>query len=138
MLRSVRRLYNLDIRPEWWKLGMMEAESWEALDQLVAQRDPHCRGAVILGLNLPVPTLLQGFAQARAQVVKGFMIGRSVWSEPAAAWLREDIANAELVDQIAARFRSLITGWQASRSDTHRTVAARADIVSASTERAAS
>lgn len=138
VLRSVRRLYNLDIRPEWWKLGMMEAESWDALDQLVTQRDPHCRGAVILGLNQPVPTLLQGFAQARARVVKGFMIGRSVWSEPAAAWLRADIADAELVDRVAASFRSLITGWQASRSDTHRTVAARADIVSAPAERAAS
>lgn len=117
VLRSVRRLYNLDIRPEWWKLGVMAAESWNALDQLVAQRDPHCRGAVILGLNQPLPALLRGFAQARAPVVKGFMIGRSVWQEPAVAWLRGDIEDAELVHRIATSFRTLIAGWQTSRND---------------------
>jgi len=116
VLRAVRRLYNLDIRPEWWKLGVMEPESWEALDQLVMQRDPHCRGAVILGLNLPVPALLQGFSKARAQVVKGFMIGRSVWHEPAAAWLRDEIDDTELVGRVAEGFRALIVGWQQSRA----------------------
>lgn len=117
VLRAIERLYNLDIRPEWWKLGMMASESWDALDQLVAQRDAHCRGAVILGLNQPVQALLHGFSQARAKVVKGFMIGRSVWSEPAVQWLRKDIDDAELIQHIAARFRTLILGWQASRAD---------------------
>lgn len=116
VLRAVRRLYNLDIRPEWWKLGAMAAESWEALDALVAQRDAHCRGAVILGLNQPEQALLKGFSQARAKVVKGFMIGRSVWSEPAAAWLRKDLDDAGLVRRVADRFQALITGWRASRA----------------------
>lgn len=116
VLRAVQRFYNLDIRPEWWKLGMMAAESWQALDQLVAAKDPYCRGAVILGLNQPVPALLDGFKQARADVVKGFMIGRSVWGEPASAWLRRELDDEAFVRRIADGFRALITGWQASRS----------------------
>ena len=28
--RSLKRLYNLGIRPEWWKLAPMSAEQWQA------------------------------------------------------------------------------------------------------------
>ncbi|MET1537132.1 2-deoxy-5-keto-D-gluconate 6-phosphate aldolase domain-containing protein, partial [Burkholderia sola] len=86
-------------------------------DALVNERDPWCRGAVILGLSQPLEQLVEGFAQARAPVVKGFMIGRSVWAGPALQWLRNELDDAALRDAVAANFRALITGWDASRVD---------------------
>ncbi|MDB5931385.1 MAG: 5-dehydro-2-deoxygluconokinase, partial [Polaromonas sp.] len=53
VLRSVQRFYNLGPKPEWWKLSPMRPEGWQRLSELIAQYDPHCRGAVILGLNQP-------------------------------------------------------------------------------------
>ncbi|WP_197335975.1 DUF2090 domain-containing protein, partial [Ralstonia solanacearum] len=122
VLRTIKRLYNLGIKPEWWKLGVMRASAWEALGALVAERDPYCRGAVILGLNQPEGELLAGFAQARAEVVKGFMIGRTVWAAPSLRWLRGEIGDAVLVAQVADGFRRLIDGWRATRQPPARPV----------------
>ncbi|MCC7597089.1 5-dehydro-2-deoxygluconokinase, partial [Janthinobacterium sp. FW305-129] len=38
--RAVKRLYNLGIYPEWWKLESMSAKQWQAIDALVHERDP--------------------------------------------------------------------------------------------------
>src|SRR5258708_11010804 len=51
VLRAIRHFYDLGLKPEWWKVGTMARENWEALDALVNERDPWCRGAVILGLS---------------------------------------------------------------------------------------
>ena len=122
MLRAIRHFYDLGLKPEWWKVGTMARENWEALDALVNERDPWCRGAVILGLSQPVEQLVQGFAQARAPVVKGFMIGRSVWAGPALQWLRNELDDAALRDAVAANFRALIAGWDASRVDARQDI----------------
>lgn len=122
VLRAIRHFYDLGLRPEWWKVGTMARENWEALDALVNERDPWCRGAVILGLSQPVEQLVQGFAQARAPVVKGFMIGRSVWAGPALQWLRNELDDAGLRDAVAANFRALIAGWDASRVDARQDI----------------
>jgi 5-dehydro-2-deoxygluconokinase len=115
VLRSVKRLYNLGLKPEWWKLGVMPAAAWEALDALVKERDPYCRGAVILGLNQPMAELLEGFREAQAPVVKGFMIGRTTWAQASAQWLRGELSDQQLIDTVAGNFRVLIEGWRNSR-----------------------
>lgn len=116
-VRAIRRFYDLGLRPEWWKVGVMAARHWQALDALVQERDPYCRGAVILGLSQPLDQLLAGFAEARdSRIVRGFMIGRSVWADASRAWLAGQIGDAELQARIADNFRQLIAGWRASRS----------------------
>ena len=116
-VRAIRRLYDLGFRPEWWKVGAMAARHWQALDALVQERDPYCRGAVILGLSQPLDQLLAGFAQARdSRIVRGFMIGRSVWAEASREWLAGRIGDAEFQARVAANFRRLIDGWRASRA----------------------
>jgi 5-dehydro-2-deoxygluconokinase len=124
VLRSVKRLYNLGLKPEWWKLGVMPKASWEELDALVQERDPYCRGAVILGLNQPMNELLEGFGQAQAPVVKGFMIGRTTWAQASAQWLRGDLTDQQLIDEVAGNFRTLIDGWRATRKTSASTPAA--------------
>ena len=112
VLRSVQRFYNLGMRPEWWKLAPMQARGWLALEQMVAQRDPLCRGAVILGLNQPLQVLADSFAQAASPLVKGFMVGRSVWMAPSQQWLSNQIGDDRLVDSVAENFSLLVRAWR--------------------------
>ncbi|BDB24512.1 5-dehydro-2-deoxygluconokinase [Cupriavidus sp. P-10] len=113
---AIRHLYDIGLKPEWWKVGAMSGRQWQALEALVQARDPWCRGAVILGLNQPVDQLVAGFAQATSPLVKGFMIGRTVWADASQAWLRNEIDDAAFRRQVAANFRRLIAGWRASRA----------------------
>lgn len=115
VLRSIKRLYNLGFKPEWWKLAPMSAAGWQALAELVAARDPQCRGAVILGLNQPIEALARGFEQARHPLVKGFMVGRTLWADASLAWLKGEIDDGMLVEQVAERFTVLVDAWRASR-----------------------
>jgi len=112
VLRAIKRFYNLGLKPEWWKLAPMASASWAQLAALVAERDPHCRGAVILGLNQPLEGLVQGFAQATHPIVKGFMVGRTIWGDPSRDWLRGDIDNATLIARVAERFGRLVEAWR--------------------------
>ena len=117
VLRAVKRFYNLGLKPEWWKLAPMAAESWVALAALVDERDQQCRGAVILGLNQPLEDLVAGFAAATHPVVKGFMVGRTIWGEASRAWLKGEIDDSALVAQVAARFGQLVQAWRSPRQD---------------------
>ena len=115
VVQAIRHFYDLGLRPEWWKVGTLSARQWEELDALVRERDPYCRGAVILGLSQPLEELVAGFAQARVPLVKGFMVGRSVWCDPSQAWLRGEIDDAGFKARVAANFLRLVEGWRASR-----------------------
>ena len=117
LLRAVLRFYNLGLKPEWWKLMPMSADGWSAFAALVAARDPHCRGAVILGLNQPLETLAEGFAQATHPIVKGFMVGRTIWGEASRAWLAGAIDDDTLVARVAERFGRLAQAWRSTRKE---------------------
>jgi len=116
VLRALKRFYNLGIYPEWWKLESMSAEQWEQVDQLLEQRDPYCRGVVLLGLNAPVSELRKGFEQARhARSCRGFMVGRTLFQEPSQRWLAGEIDDAGLIAAARHNFETLIDIWQAQR-----------------------
>jgi 5-dehydro-2-deoxygluconokinase len=112
VLRAVKRFYNLGVKPEWWKLAPMSAEGWTALAALVAERDPHCRGAVILGLNQPLQFLCDSFAQASNPIVKGFMVGRTLWVDASLAWLRGELDDAGFQAAVAQNFATLVQAWK--------------------------
>ena len=113
VLRAVKRFYNLGVKPHWWKLAPMQAPGWAELAALLAQRDPYCRGAVILGLNQPLDYLCRSFAQATNPVVKGFMVGRTLWADASQRWLRGELPDEGLIAEVADNFATLVDAWRA-------------------------
>ena len=111
--RAMKRLYNLGIYPEWWKLEQPATEAWPAIDALIEERDPHCRGVVLLGLNAPVEVLREGFRAARgSKTCRGFTVGRTIFYEPARQWFMGELDDAGLKRETAAIFVSLIQAWR--------------------------
>jgi 5-dehydro-2-deoxygluconokinase len=119
VLRAVKRFYNIGVKPEWWKLAPMTSDGWHRLEVLVAERDPHCRGAVILGLNQPIAHLVESFRQATNPIVKGFMVGRTLWAAESLQWLKGDIDDATFVNRVAANYTVLVDAWRNRRSMAH-------------------
>ena len=56
--------------------------------------------------------LENGFNQAaNSKMVKGFAVGRSIFSEPSKAWLSGDISDDEVVTRIKSNYRHLVNTW---------------------------
>jgi 5-dehydro-2-deoxygluconokinase len=116
VVRALKRLYNLGIQPEWWKLAPMPAAEWRAIDALVAERDPYCRGVVVLGLNAPIDKLAAGFHEARAsRLCRGFAVGRTIFQDPSRAWLAGEIDDRELLRRVRESFTALVAAWREAR-----------------------
>jgi 5-dehydro-2-deoxygluconokinase len=114
--RALKRLYNLGIYPEWWKLEPMSPAQWEGVDALIAERDPYCRGVLLLGLNASLDAMAAGFRDAKAsRTCRGFAVGRTIFQEPARAWLAGAIDDGELGRQVRANYEALIRLWREGR-----------------------
>jgi len=121
ILRAIKRLYNIGVYPEWWKLEQLNEQQWGAIDALVQERDPYCRGVVLLGLHASVESLAEGFkASLASKTCRGFMVGRTIFHEPGKRWLAGETTDLQLIAEIRANFEALIKLWQATRA--HGTV----------------
>ena len=117
LYRALKRLYNLGIFPAWWKIEAQTAEVWQQLDELIRERDPYCRGVVLLGLNAPVEALANGFKQARhSSSCRGFAVGRTIFQEPSRAWMAGEIDDATLISRVQGTFVLLIESWREARA----------------------
>ena len=115
--RILERLYGLGIKPDWWKLeGQPSGSAWDAIATTIDRNDPHNRGIMLLGLDAPEADLLAQFERAAdCAMVKGFAVGRTIFGEPARAWLGGRIGDAEARDRMAGRFKLLTDAWLALR-----------------------
>ncbi len=111
--RALAELYDAGLKPDWWKLEPQASlAAWRAIDDVIATRDPYCRGVVLLGLEAPIESLKEGFAAAQAAPrVRGFAVGRTIFADPAERWLNRRIGDDEAVDAMAERFRVLVDLW---------------------------
>lgn len=121
----LNRLYDLGVRPDWWKLEPQASPAaWRAVDAVIARRDPYCRGVVMLGLEAEEAELAKAFAAAAdAACVRGFAVGRTLFARPAEAWLRGEIDDEAAVGQMAASYARLRELWLAHAGkplETHR------------------
>ena len=123
--RALKRLYNLNVFPEWWKLEPMPAAEWAAIDALIAERDPYCRGVLLLGQAADAATLAAGFREARSsRSCRGFAVGRTIFEQPSRKWLANEIDDAALKRAVRANFESLIRAWREARASGVRIEAA--------------
>lgn len=113
-LHTMQRIYNLGVQPDWWKLPPQTPAAWRRITELLAERAPHCRGVVMLGLDAPAEELKQGFMDsAGVEVCKGFAVGRTIFGEPSRKWLRGDYDDEQLIQAVLANYLELVETWQA-------------------------
>ncbi|MCK6444159.1 bifunctional 5-dehydro-2-deoxygluconokinase/5-dehydro-2-deoxyphosphogluconate aldolase [Elstera cyanobacteriorum] len=112
--RVMDRLYDLDIKPDWWKLEpQVSPAAWAKIDTTIRTRDPLCRGVVLLGLEAPEEELLAAFEVAvGSPLVRGFAVGRTIFAAAAEAWLSGQIDDAAAIADMAGRFARLTEAWE--------------------------
>ncbi|MFM7346097.1 MAG: 5-dehydro-2-deoxygluconokinase [Tagaea sp.] len=111
---AMKRLYDIGLEPEWWKLPPpVSSQDWDRLETLIDERDPLCRGVLLLGLDASEAEIAAGFKLARGRKwAKGFAVGRTAFAKPAQAWLENALDDAGLVRDVAAAYRRLIAAWR--------------------------
>ncbi len=114
--RVLDRFYTLGVKPDWWKLeAQPSTAAWRAIGDVIRANDPFCNGIVLLGLEAPVATLTAAFRDAESEsLVRGFAVGRSIFSEPAADWFAGRITDEGAVAAMAACFTLLVQAWQSA------------------------
>jgi 5-dehydro-2-deoxygluconokinase len=115
--RSIRRLYGLGVRPDWWKLEpLTDPAAWREIEVAIAENDPLCRGVVLLGLSAPEDELLASFAVvAPFPIVKGFAVGRTIFYDVAREWLAHRIDDDAAVAALVGKFQVLVDAWRRLR-----------------------
>ena len=115
---SIRRLYEIGVKPDWWKLEPTpSATAWEKIVGVVEEHDRLCRGIVLLGLSAPIAELTASFeAAARFRMIKGFAVGRTIFHDVAREWFGGRMSDQEAIERMASRFSDLVTAWRAARA----------------------
>lgn len=115
--RALEELYALGIKPDWWKLEPQASSgAWAKIEAVILKHDPWCRGVVLLGLEAPQDELEAAFAAtAKAPIVKGFAVGRTIFVHAAEQWLAGKMSDEEAIADMAQRFEQLTEAWLAAR-----------------------
>ena len=115
---AMSRFYDLGIKPDWWKLEPNpDPAAWRAIAGTIQGRDPPCRGVVLLGQSAQTEALVAAFkAAAPFRIVKGFAVGRTIFAEPARAWLTGAMDDEAAVGALAANFSTLVGAWRAAKA----------------------
>lgn len=114
----MQRLYDLGMKPDWWKLEPNESpQAWDHIERTVAANDPRCRGVVLLGLSAPEDELIASFdAAASTPIVKGFAVGRTIFADAAEKWLAGRIDDESAIADLSRRLSILVDAWRAAKT----------------------
>ena len=112
----IREAYRDDLVPDVWKIeGTRSRAGAAAIDAAIRER-PEPR-QVILGKGADPESIASWFeAAASLPSTAGFAIGRSVFMEPATAYLQGTATAAAATGTIASRYLRLIEQWQEQES----------------------
>jgi len=116
--RVIERLYEIGIKPDWWKLeGQPSKAAWDLIARAIESGDPLCRGIMLLGLDAPEEDLAKAFALARdCAQLKGFAVGRTIFVEPAVEWFSGRIDDNEATTRMAGTFSRLCDLWRGANA----------------------
>jgi 5-dehydro-2-deoxygluconokinase len=109
--------YERGIAPRWWKLPpVADASAWNDVAAMVAAADPTCEGIVVLGQDAGAAAVEAALATAAGQpLVRGFAVGRAIFAASLQRWLRNDLADEGLIDDVCQRFVAMVDAWQRAR-----------------------
>ncbi len=115
--RALSCIYAIGVRPDWWQLEPQpNAGAWQACADVIAARDPSCRGIVVGGQSASLEVLSRTVPLAAAQaMVRGFAVGGTIFATTAEGWLAGRIADEAAIEEMAARFRALVDLWDSAR-----------------------
>lgn len=118
----IQTFYDAGIYPDWWKLEPFKTEAaWVNAVAAIERNDPRTRGIVVLGLDAPQEELEASFAlAARQPLVKGFAVGRTIFSDAARAWMADEMTDTQARDQMANRYARLCEIWDRARRDARK------------------
>jgi len=116
--RVLARLYELGIRPVWWKLEAQASRAaWKRCAEVITSADPYCRGMLVLGLDAPMEELGGALRMAADEpMVRGFAVGRTIFMSAAEAWFAGSMSDSDAVKQMSDRFGTLVDLWDETRS----------------------
>jgi 5-dehydro-2-deoxygluconokinase len=115
-LAAMARLYEIGIKPDWWKLAAPQGQGgWRAVGKLLDNRDPYCRGVLLLGMDAPLDEMVWAIEDAAKESwVKGFAVGRTIFKEAVQDWLQDFDDNA-CRQAVSGRYMSFIEAWRRAR-----------------------
>ncbi len=115
--RLIQRFYDIGIRPDWWKLEPLASDgAWRSCCAVITRNDPHCRGIVVLGLDASHDALQSSFdAAAQHPLVRGFAVGRTIFSAAARDWFAGRLSDSDAVADMARRYGALCASWDRAR-----------------------
>ena len=113
ILALMKRMYELGIQPDWWKLEPIADPSfWSDAGNVVRGHDPHIQGIIVLGKEMPDEQLGAVFRVARSEpLVRGFAIGRTIFSKAAKQWFAGEIDDNSATEKMRSTYRRLIDAW---------------------------
>lgn len=113
----IQRFYDIGVYPDWWKLEPLASDSaWSKTCDVIEANDPFVRGILVLGLGGSMESLATSFKYAsRYPLVKGFAVGRTIYSDVMHDWLDAQIDDAEAVELMANKYAQLCGVWSEAR-----------------------
>ena len=109
----MQHFYDLGVRPDWWKLEpALNDAYWLSVGEVIDKNDIYCQGVIVLGLNGTIESISEAFyAAAKQPWVKGFAVGRTLFSEAAQGWLKGHLNDAQAVALMAKKYQLIIAAW---------------------------
>ena len=113
ILSLMKRMYDLGVKPDWWKLEPISVRSfWTGAGDIARQHDPHIQGIIVLGKDMPDENLGAVLGLARREpLVRGFAIGRTIFSAAAKQWFAGEIDDRAATEMMGGIYRGLIDAW---------------------------
>ena len=118
ILELINRFYSIGIFPDWWKIEPIEdKEFWKSTGNLIRSFDPFVHGIVVLGKDNTIDHLKKVFEASKSEtLVKGFAVGRTIFSQAANLWLSGKINDQQATNMMSERFLNVIKTWNEIRS----------------------
>lgn len=113
-IERIRAIQALGVNPDWWKLpAFAGAALWDEIEAAIRDTNPMCRGVLLLGGGRSHDELVAALRPLSGRpFVQGFAVGRTLFMEPATAWLAGDSSDEAFERDLADRYAAIAAAWR--------------------------